>query len=123
MTHKLLHVSSINPNDSTGGGGCICSPIKQQDCKPPYVIFYGNDMENVASPHVVACLACLEYATEKAQGEVLDAGEQHEIQGTYADDPRPRDAQRSNPLVDYGALPEPVLDAESWDDDEDIPAV
>jgi hypothetical protein len=88
MTHKMLHVSDVNPNDTTGGGGCICSPIKQPECKPPYVIFYGNDMENVASPHVVACYECLRYAAERAEGEVLSAGEHHEIL-QYGADPLP----------------------------------
>jgi hypothetical protein len=75
MSHKLFYVSSINPNDTTGGGGCICSPERQPDCKPPYVVFPGNDMENIASPHVVACQACLEAGAAACLGEVLDAGE------------------------------------------------
>lgn len=75
MSHKLFFVSDTNPNDTTGGGGCVCSPERQPDCKPPYVVFPGNDMENIASPHVVLCQACVTAAVAATHGEILAAGE------------------------------------------------
>jgi hypothetical protein len=75
MSHKLFYVTQINPNDTTGGGGCVCSPQAQPDCKPPYVVFPGNDMENIASPHVVVCESCLVAGAKACTGEVLAAGE------------------------------------------------
>jgi hypothetical protein len=75
MPHQFFQVVTQNPNDVTGGGGCVCDPQKQIDCRPPYAVFPGNDMENVASPHVVVCLACAEAVLEKCQGEALVGGE------------------------------------------------
>lgn len=57
-----FHVSQTNPNDEVGGGGCVCSDTKQEDCKPPYVIFYVTETDSNISPHVVACQACMESA-------------------------------------------------------------
>lgn len=78
MSHQLFFVSDTNPNDTTGGGGCVCSPIKQIDCRPPFIIFPGNDMENIASPSVVMCRACAEAGLEACDGdtaEIFAAGE------------------------------------------------
>lgn len=58
MPHKMFFVTDENPNDTTGGGGCVCDPQRQIDCKPPYAVFPANDMENIASPHVVICQSC-----------------------------------------------------------------
>lgn len=103
MTHKLMFASDANPNDTTGGGGCVCSPERQIDCKPPYVLLPGNEMDGIASPHVVMCKGCAEYAVKLMEGEILAAGE----------DPRvDRPTQRS---VNVKQLPVPVA-AESWDD-------
>lgn len=59
MPMSTFHVSHQNPNDNTGGGGCICSPDKVTDCKGPYVIVPGNDMDSPLSPHVVVGEACV----------------------------------------------------------------
>lgn len=75
MTHQLFIVSDHNPNDTTGGGGCVCSPAKQTDCKPPFAIFPANDMESIASPHVVICQNCAAAVLAKMDVEVLSAGE------------------------------------------------
>ncbi len=101
MPHKLFAVTSVNPNDTTGGGGCVCDPTRQIDCKPPYAVFYGNDMENISSPHVVICQSCAEAVVEKFQGEILASGETGELIET---------------------LPAEFVDV-TCEDDEDIPEV
>lgn len=55
----LFKLSDSNPNDLTGGGGCICAETKQTDCKAPFIVCYGNEMFSVQSPHVVACANCV----------------------------------------------------------------
>ena len=75
MSHGQFIASNNNPNDNMGGGGCICSPEKQVDCKPPYIIVPGNDMESCQSPHVVVCQRCVERMSHILSGEKLDSGE------------------------------------------------
>ncbi len=75
MSNALFFVTDTNPNDNTGGGGCVCSPMKQVDCQPPYVVFPGNDMENISSPNVVICALCIDAADAALIGERLGAGE------------------------------------------------
>lgn len=75
MSYKLFKTTDRNPNDVTGGGGCLCSPTKERDCTGPYAVFYGNDMESPISPHVVIGLACAEAVVEALHGEVGRAGE------------------------------------------------
>jgi hypothetical protein len=72
---ELFEVSSVNPNHVSGGGGCLCSETTDIDCKPPYVIFYGQSLENPQSPHAVACQRCIDAAAKALQGETLTAGE------------------------------------------------
>lgn len=79
MSHALFFVSDTNPNDTTGGGGCICSPERQSDCRAPYLIFPGNDMENIASPSVVVGAPCVRAMFRSLEGEVLQAGEDMHI--------------------------------------------
>lgn len=69
-------VSSVNPNDSVGGGGCLCSESKVEDCKPPYVIFHVTETSSNLSPHVVGCANCIQKAAQAIEtGEMLSAGE------------------------------------------------
>lgn len=75
MASELFHVSDVNPNESVGGGGCACSEAKSEDCKPPYVVFYAQEMASNLSPHVVVCQRCIDAAQRKLQGEALAAGE------------------------------------------------
>ena len=79
MAHGQFIVTSVNPNDTHGGGGCACDPMKQVDCKPPYVVCFANDMEDPRSPHVVICQACVGLMSKKLDGEVLAAGEKHVV--------------------------------------------
>lgn len=112
MSHKQFIVSDVNPNDTLGGGGCICDPRKQIDCKPPYVVFYGNDMLVDNSPHVVACKSCIDDCAEKLKGEVLSAGERGGVVP----------ASRAIELLKEH---DPVLPSPRYapEDDEDVPAV
>src|ERR1700761_6522298 len=80
MAHGQFEVSSTNPNDVTGGGGCICDELAQVDCKPPYAIFYANEMASNMSPHVVVCQACVENMLDAFGGEILAAGEYSPVQ-------------------------------------------
>lgn len=75
MAHGQFAVSDTNPNDVTGGGGCICDELQQADCKPPYIICYSNEMASNISPHVVACATCVEEMFDALGGEILGAGE------------------------------------------------
>jgi hypothetical protein len=82
MPHAFFHITEVNPNDTTGGGGCICSPSQEIDCVGPYAVFPGNDMENIVSPHVVVGVRCLKAALRSIEeNEPLSAGERM----TYAD--------------------------------------
>lgn len=126
MSHRLFFVSETNPNDTTGGGGCICSPQKQTDCKGPYCVFPGNDMENIISPHVVVGAPCVAAMLEKlSHGEVFAAGEHMD---TVTADAQPWKGAARQPLVDVrdipqgtDPLPKPVVvDAESWDEDDEL---
>lgn len=74
---ERFHISDNNPNDSVGGGGCVCSELKCEDCKPPYAVFYGTEMANNLSPHTVLSLGCAKAFARKSEdpGELLSAGE------------------------------------------------
>lgn len=75
MSLEQFFVTSVNPNDTCGGGGCACNPGKVSDCSPPFAVFPGNEMDNPLSPHVVVCIKCMEAAVDSAKLEVLAAGE------------------------------------------------
>lgn len=57
-------IQDVNPNDAVGGGGCLCSESKVEDCKPPYAVFFPTTTESNLSPHVVACQRCLLSASQ-----------------------------------------------------------
>jgi hypothetical protein len=82
MAHGQFQVSDTNPNDVTGGGGCICDQERQVDCQPPFAVFPGNEMDSLASPHVVVCRRCYELIGEAFQGEILSAGEKSPVEIT-----------------------------------------
>lgn len=75
MGAERFIISSVNPNDVAGGGGCACSERKHEDCKPPYALFGHVEMANNLSPHLVVCAGCLTKATESLGGEQLYAGQ------------------------------------------------
>jgi hypothetical protein len=81
MAAERFKIVDQNPNDVFPGGGCVCDPRKVSDCKGPFAVFYGNEMDDVRSPHVVLSLEC-------AQAVVRDA--------TRAEDDRRRSAAVSS---------------------------
>jgi len=70
-------ISSTNPNESTGGRGCLCSPVHSRDCRPPFVVFHGDELLDESSPHPVACRNCIEAALEQMDDErnILPVGD------------------------------------------------
>lgn len=75
MSREDFYVSDTNPNDVCGGRGCACSPGHVTDCVGPFVVFPGNEMDSVLSPHVVLGEKCLRAAVRALDGEILSAGE------------------------------------------------
>lgn len=75
MSAERFYVSDTNPNDTCGGGGCVCSEGKVSDCAGPYVIFPAVETDNNLSPFVVIGCNCLRAAAKALDGEVLSAGE------------------------------------------------
>lgn len=104
MAYQQFIVSDTNPNDTHGGGGCICSPEKQRDCKGPYIVAYGNDMESGVSPHVVVGRACAYRMVELLGGEVLSAGERGSVVASAAPEPS---TQPESPAFDERELVKP----------------
>lgn len=73
---ERFEIVEVNPNDAVGGGGCLCQETKSPDCKPPYAVFYHQEMENNLSPHAVVCLSCAEAVVRAVdQGDTLSGGE------------------------------------------------
>ena len=82
MSFQQMIASETNPNNECGGGGCACDGAQQTDCKGPYVVFYGNSMADLNSPHVVMGAACIKKAQELLDGELAVVGER---EYTYRD--------------------------------------
>jgi hypothetical protein len=74
---STFFVSDNNPNDGIGGGGCVCHPGKNLDCKPPYAVFPACETDSNLSPHVVLSLGCARAFVRKAKDktEILSSGE------------------------------------------------
>lgn len=72
---ERFQVVDINPNQTTGGGGCLCSETENPDCKGPFAVFPHQEMASNLSPHAVLCLPCAKAVVERAGEEVLAGGE------------------------------------------------
>lgn len=71
-----FHISSTNPNEQIGGGGCACSPLKCEDQVGPFAVFSANETSNNLSPHLVVCFGCAEdFAIRAPDAETLQSGE------------------------------------------------
>ena len=58
-------VVDINPNESTGGAGCLCSETQITDTKGPFVVFFGDsEMDSAVSPVPVLCAGCARSAVK-----------------------------------------------------------
>lgn len=73
-----IYVSDENPNDLTGGKGCLGGGEQgTEDCVGPYVIFSSVETASNISPHAVLCSRCLAEAQAAVQafeddGQVID---------------------------------------------------
>lgn len=95
MAFQQFHISDTNPNDTAGGGGCVCDPRKCQDCKGPFVVIPGNDMDFYLSPHVVIGSQCVDAFFKALHGgkEVLSIGERGDV--VEAEEPQHREREES----------------------------
>ena len=100
MSYQQYVVVDVNPNDNAGKGGCVCSPHKQVDCKPPYIVCFGNEMWDDQSPHVVICAACAKVFAAAVGGEVLAGGERNTIPLTAMVNPTAESQRRESPVVE-----------------------
>lgn len=103
---QLFKIVARNPNDVTGGGGCVCSESKSRDTQGPFATCPGNDMESIRSPHVVICAGCIDAMYEAVHnGEVLGGGEKMELlPGTDELVPAPK-PRRRRPADDEDVQP------------------
>jgi hypothetical protein len=77
-------ISETNPNEDIGGGGCVCSETKCEDCKGPYVVCYATEMANNLSPHTVISLNCARewLAAAEDKTAVLASGQGDTVEST-----------------------------------------
>lgn len=68
-------MSAVNPNCQIGGGGCVCSPLKNEDQAGPFAVFPASETDNNLSPHVVVCAPCAKGIIEQAGDEMGQSGE------------------------------------------------
>jgi len=54
-----FHISDENPNETTGGAGCLCHPRGSDETRGPYVIFTPTTTDDNLSPHAVLCEHCV----------------------------------------------------------------
>lgn len=74
----MIHIVEVNPNENTGGGGCLCSgPIKNDDTVGPFVVFPATETDSNISPFAVLCANCVRECAAKIGGEVLAGGERN----------------------------------------------
>jgi len=83
MAAGRFTISQTNPNESIGGGGCLCNPLKIEDQAGPFAIFPASETDNNVSPHVVICVGCAEQFCSRVrsgeeglapgQGDVIEA--------------------------------------------------
>ena len=95
------HLSTTNPNDSIGGGGCVCSDTRCEDRGGPYAIFPHVETDNNLSPHVVACAPCIlaiAAAIEDEATEYTVAGQPTERPPTPVDVTMVREEREPNPV-------------------------
>lgn len=75
MSACRFTISSTNPNEQIGGGGCACSPLKNPDQRGPFAVFPATETESNLSPHLVVCAPCAAAIVTQSDGEALLLGE------------------------------------------------
>lgn len=120
MASQLFQVVEVNPNQTSGCGGCVCSEATEPDCQPPYVVFYNCDTDDPRRPQVVACARCIEAAHAKCveaqeTGDVLAGGERAD-ERVEPEDPSDGSAYQVTGVADgeseIPAVPEDAPDEE-----------
>lgn len=104
MSLEQFTITDRNPNDESGGGGCLCSPNKKvASCIGPFVVFQNAEVAGDPdagvhnSPHAVACNRCVLQAGQRLQfSDALAAGESAERSAAAPDEAN----------VDFDDLPE-----------------
>lgn len=70
-----------NPNDTTGGGGCLCHPIKATDTVGPFVVFEATETDSNLSPYAVLCAECFDQCKKLFEdGDELAGGENSPVE-------------------------------------------
>lgn len=120
---ERFKIVEVNPNDTCGGGGCVCSEEKLPECKGPYAVFFHTDMESGRSPNVVISEHCLRAALDVIDiGEPLAGGETGEVENPYLTSAsvKPAELNEFAHEVEVGAQ---KLIEESILDEADVPEV
>lgn len=65
MSAGMWKVVEVNPNDVTGGSGCLCDEVEGRDTKGPFVAFISQDMDSNLSPTPVLCAGCARQCVEE----------------------------------------------------------
>lgn len=75
MSAERFHIVDVNPNEASGGGGCLCGETRVEGCEGPYAVFDVTDMDSILSPRPVIGAKCLRAACAALDGETLSGGE------------------------------------------------
>lgn len=93
MSLANFKLSKTNPNDSVGGGGCLCKAIgKATGCKGPYAVFTDQAINDPRSPHPVLSLACAQailQTAERSGEDITSLGAPADMQSALAAQPEP----------------------------------
>lgn len=54
-----VSLSETNPNETTGGAGCLCHPRGSDETRGPYFLFPPTGTDDNLSPHAVLCEHCV----------------------------------------------------------------
>lgn len=72
MSNGSFIISNENPNDTHGGGGCLCSEMQPATRGPKYVVFEGCDTDSPISPRSVICTQCVDLIQQRLDAKVSD---------------------------------------------------
>lgn len=54
-----VSLSETNPNETTGGAGCLCHPRGGDETRGPFFLFPQTSTDDNLSPHAVLCEHCV----------------------------------------------------------------
>lgn len=94
MGAERFKIVGVNPNDATGGKGCLCSETQNVDCQGPFAVFEVPEMDSPLSPFPVLCVSCAEAVVKRAvDGDILAGGEPVESTAIELPDPAPAEVR------------------------------